>query len=146
VGTKGARLGLSAKGKIYTHLGRGGLYTRQELGSVNPGPTTASRGIGFWILIALGISLALFIALAVVTAADRLELFDQEGRRAGYATIDQGASRLDLFDRHSNRLGHGIQRPDGSWDLFRPDGSRLGVLQPRLGGLPSRLILPPRKR
>jgi hypothetical protein len=59
VGTKGARLGLSAKGILYTHLGRLGLYHRQDLGSVKEQPGPASKGIGFWILIALGILLAL---------------------------------------------------------------------------------------
>jgi hypothetical protein len=53
VGTKGARLGLSAKGKLYTHLGRWGPYQRQDLGSVNLLSATSSKGIGFWILIAL---------------------------------------------------------------------------------------------
>jgi hypothetical protein len=175
VGTKGARLGLSTKGKLYTHLGRWGLYHRQDLGSVNPQPATSSKGIGFWILIALSILLALVLALVVASAADRLDVFDQEGSRAGYARIEQGAGRLDLFDRDSRRTGYGIQRPDlpapgearqagGSWDLFRSDGSlpaapacrseaagrqragRLGVIQPANGGLPSRLVLPPRKR
>jgi hypothetical protein len=146
VGTKGARLGLNAKGRLYTHLGRWGLYHRQDLGSVKEQPGPASKGIGFWILIVLGILLALILALVVASAADRLDVFDQQGRRAGYARIDQGAGRLDLFDRDSLRTGYGIQRPDGSWDLFRPDGSRLGVLQPGSGALPSRLLLPPRKR
>jgi hypothetical protein len=136
LGTKGARLGLSSKGKLYTHLGRWGLYHRQELGSVNPQPATSSKGIGFWILIALCILFALLLALSLVTAADRLDVFDQEGLRAGYTTIDQGAGRLDLFDRDSRRTGYGIQRPDGSWDLFRPDGSRLGHTEPGVSGLP----------
>lgn len=146
VGTKGARLGLSSKGKLYTHLGRWGFYHRRDLGSVKEQPGPASTGIGFWILMALGILLVLFIAFAVVTGADRLDLFDEEGHRTGYGTIDNGAGRLDLFDRDSRRTGYGAQRPDGSWDLFRPDGSRLGVIQPGLGGLPSRLVLQPRKR
>jgi hypothetical protein len=168
VGTKGARLGLSTKGKLYTHLGRWGLYHRQDLGSVNPQPATSSKGIGFWILIALSILLALVLALVVASAADRLDVFDQEGSRAGYARIEQGAGRLDLFDRDSRRTGYGVQHrvPSGcgSWDLFRSDGSlpaapacrseaagrqragRLGVIQPANGGLPSRLVLPPRKR
>jgi hypothetical protein len=50
VGTKGARLGLSSKGKLYTHLGRWGLYHRQDLGSVELPPATSRNGIGFWIL------------------------------------------------------------------------------------------------
>jgi hypothetical protein len=70
VGTKGARLGLSARGKLYTHLGRWGLYQRQDLGSIELPPATSSKGIGFWILVLLGILLALFIALALVSAAD----------------------------------------------------------------------------
>ena len=143
-------MGLSSKRKLYTHLGRWGFYHRQDLGSVQVPPATSSKGIGFWILIALGILLVLFIALSLVTAADQLDLFDQEGRRAGYATIDQEASRLDLFDRDSRRTGYGIQRrlPSGcgSWDLFRPDASRVGVIQPGRGGFPSRLVLQPRKR
>jgi hypothetical protein len=146
VGTRGARLGLSSKGKLYTHLGRWGLYHRQDLGSVKEPPGLVSKGIGFWILIALGIVLALVLAFVVASAADQLDVFDSEGRRAGHATIDQGAGRLDLFDRDSRRTGYGIQRSDGTWDLFRPDGSRLGVIQPGPGGLPSRLTLQPRKK
>ncbi len=93
-----------------------------------------------------GILLALVLALVVASAADQLDVFDQEGRRAGHATMDQGAGRLDLFDRDSRRTGYGIQRPDGSWDLFRPDGSRLGRIESGLSGLPSRLVVQPRKR
>jgi hypothetical protein len=146
VGTKGTRLGLSSKGKLYTHLGRWGLYHRQDLGSVKEQAGPASKGFGFWILIALGNLLALVLAFAMAMAADRLDVFDSEGSRAGHATIDQGAGRLDLFDRDSRRTGYGIKQSDGSWDLFRPDGSRLGVIQPGASGLPSRLVLPPRKR
>jgi hypothetical protein len=164
VGTKGAQLGLRSKGKLYTHLGRWGLYHRQDLGSVNPQAATSSKGIGFWILIGLGILLVLFIALSLVTAADRLDVFGQEGRRAGHVTAEQRAGRLDLFNHDSRRTGYGFQRSDGSWDLFRPNGSppaapacrseaagrqragRLGIIQPGPAGLPSRLVLPPRKR
>jgi hypothetical protein len=159
VGTKGARLGLSSKAKLYTHLGRWGLYQRQDLGSVNLQPRTSSRRIGFWILIALGTLLALFIALSLASADDRLDVFDEEWRRADHGTIDQEAGRLDLFDRDSRRTGYGVQRSDGSWDLFRPDGSppaapacrseatgrqragRLGVIQPDRQKLPGRLLL-----
>jgi hypothetical protein len=55
-----------------------------------------SKGIGFWILIALGILFALFIAFSLVTAADRLDVFGQQGRRAGYGTMDPGAGRLQF--------------------------------------------------
>ncbi len=39
--------------------------------------------MGFWILIALGIFLALFIVVVVVTAADRIDVFDQGGAPPG---------------------------------------------------------------
>jgi hypothetical protein len=139
-------LGLTAKGKFYTHLGRWGLYHRQDLGSVTEQGSPASKGMGFWILIALGILLALFIVLSLVTAADRPDAFDQKSRHANYETIDQGAGRPVLFDRNSRRTGYGVKRSGGSWDLFRPEASRLDVMQPTLGGLPSRLLLQPRKK
>jgi hypothetical protein len=100
-------LGLSSKGKLYTHLGRWGLYRRLDLGSVNLQPATSSKGICFWILIALGIFLALFIALSLVTAAERLDVFDSEGHRAGYATIDPGAGRLGVV--HPGSSGRPIR-------------------------------------
>ena len=44
------------------------------------------------------------------------------------------SSRIDLYDAHSNRIGYGWARPDGSVELFRPDGRRLGTITPRIGG------------
>lgn len=38
---------------------------------------------------------------------------------------------VDIFDHHSNRIGWGRQAPDGSWDFFNKDGSRLGTIRPR---------------
>ena len=61
-------------------------------------------------------------------------------------TLRQQDTRIDLFDARSNRTGYGYQRPDGSVDLFRPDGSRLGTIQTGIGGQPSRILLPKGKR
>ena len=76
-------------------------------------------------------------------AADRLDVFDQEGRRAGHATIDQGAGRLDLFDRDSRRTGYGIQRSDlpapGEVDR-RPQGLARGKAQ--CGRISTQLLSP----
>jgi len=44
-----------------------------------------------------------------------------------------GPLRLNLFDRNSRRTGYGIQRADGSWDLFQPEGSRPLRLASRVG-------------
>jgi hypothetical protein len=108
VGTKGARLGLSSKGKLYTHLGRWGALP--AAGSGFRQSAACHLFEANWLLdpdrprhlFGLG------IALPVVSAADRLDVFDQEGRRAGHSTTDQEAGRLDLFDRGSRRTGYGI--------------------------------------
>lgn len=39
--------------------------------------------------------------------------------------------RVDMYDAKSNRTGYAIQRGDGSWDLFRPNGQRLGTVKSR---------------
>ncbi len=59
-------------------------------------------------------------------------------------TIRQEGNRLDIFDRESRREGYGIRRADGSWDLFHPDGRRLGTIQPGIGGQPGRVAVPKR--
>jgi len=61
-------------------------------------------------------------------------------------TIRQEGNRLDIFDRESRREGYGVRRGDGSWDLFRKDGSRLGSIQPGIGGQPGRITVPRGKR
>ncbi len=43
-------------------------------------------------------------------------------------------ARLDLFDPDDNWTGYGVRQPDGSVDLFRPNGSRLGTIQPSPSG------------
>ena len=54
------------------------------------------------------------------------------------------SDRIDLYDQRSNRIGYGYTRPDGSVELFRPDGRRLGTVTPRIGGGVN-LMVPGRK-
>jgi len=51
----------------------------------------------------------------------------------GGRVVQQG-ERLDIYDAKSQRTGYGIQRGDGSVDVFNTDGSRRATIQPRPGG------------
>jgi hypothetical protein len=59
-------------------------------------------------------------------------------------TVRVEGDRLNIFDREGRREGYGVRRGDGSWDLFRKDGSRLGTIQKGIGGQPDRVIVPKR--
>ena len=51
----------------------------------------------------------------------------------GRITAPQG-ERVNLFDAQGNRIGYGIQRSDGSIDLFNADGTRRGTIRKDPGG------------
>lgn len=57
-------------------------------------------------------------------------------------TVRIEADRLDIFRHDGSRDGYGIRRGDGSWDLYRKDGSRLGTITPGIGGQPGRVTVP----
>jgi Protein of unknown function (DUF4236) len=64
-GIKGARIGMNAKGKKYVHLGRGGLYYRQNLPEVTQSESgqDESGGAGIsWGLLLIYLA-ALFLIL-----------------------------------------------------------------------------------
>ena len=42
--------------------------------------------------------------------------------------------RIDLYDARSRRIGYGYVRPDGSVELYRPNGQRLTTITPGIGG------------
>ena len=91
------------------------------------------------------------IALAVAApslADDRLVIRDQDGRGSARIT-ETGDGSLNIYDARSNRVGYGIRRRDGSIDLFRPDGSRLGYIEPAspsAGSGTTRIFLSPNRR
>ena len=46
----------------------------------------------------------------------------------GRSTAPQG-ERVNLFDAQGNRIGYGIQRSEGSIELFNLDGTRRGTIR-----------------
>jgi len=66
----------------------------------------------------------------------RVDFFDVQGRRTGYAVIDERTGRVDLFDTNSRRTGYGRLSPSGIVEQFDLDGGRQGIVT--LPGLPER--------
>jgi hypothetical protein len=82
--------------------------------------------------VGLVVAITLLAAPAAAVAQDRtrVDLYDTQGRREGYAVIDRDSGRVDLYDRDSRRTGYGRIQPDGKVDLYDPRGGRRGVVQP----------------
>jgi hypothetical protein len=76
-----------------------------------------------------GLACALLGSGRALAGAERVDLYDAQSRRAGYAIVDRRTGRVDLYDTQSRRLGYGVTRPRGSGiDFYRSDGQRwLGV-------------------
>lgn len=81
-------------------------------------------------------ALILIFALPVAApAGERLDLFDRNGRRTGYAIVDRQSGRVDLYDAKSRRTGWGRITPTGRVELFTLDGKRQGdAVMPRQKG------------
>jgi hypothetical protein len=78
-----------------------------------------------------GLGCALLGSGAAVAGAERVDLYDAQSRRTGYAIIDRQAGRVDLYDAQSRRLGYGVSRPSAPGiDFYRPDGQRWLRVQP----------------
>ena len=71
---------------------------------------------------------AVFILLGLCAipalAADRVDLFDQQGRRSGYAIVDRKAGRVDYYDAQSRHTGWGKVDPAGRSEKFDLQGRR----------------------
>ncbi|MBI5627528.1 MAG: hypothetical protein HY953_01305 [Candidatus Rokubacteria bacterium] len=74
------------------------------------------RLFGAWLLLGLGVMPAF--------AAERIDLFDAKGKRAGYAVIDREAGRVDFYDQWSRRVGYGKVDERGKAERFKLDGTR----------------------
>ena len=76
-------------------------------------------------LIVSAVALLLAQTSPVSSAETRIDLYDREGRRAGYGVVDRG--RIDLFDQKSQRLGYGVvDQGSGRIDLYDTRSNRLG--------------------
>lgn len=82
-------------------------------------------------------ALALALHAGSALAGERVDLFDQKGRRTGYAIVDREGGCVDYFDAQSRRLGWGQLSPSGKAEQFSrgpapsPRGSS-GRREPRL--------------
>lgn len=56
----------------------------------------------------------------------RVDLYALDGRRAGYAVVDQKTGRVDFYDVNSRRTGWGRVDQSGRVVRFGLDGTRQG--------------------
>jgi len=140
VGVKGARLGVDATGQPYAAGGRYGLYFRQRLGATpadrvagatapnGQDATPAPRGGRWWLLVLLALAIGVVIGVLLAHAGERtrVDLFDAQGRRAGYAVVDRDTGRVDFYDTMSRRTGYGRVDQAGKVETFGLDGKRRG--------------------
>ena len=138
VGVKGARLGVDATGKPYAAGGRYGFYFRERLGESRPpepagemgssgeGEASKPRGPRWWVLVLLALLIGIIAGVVLARAGEqtRVDLFDTQGRRTGFAVVDQGTGRVDLYDTMSRRTGYGRVDGVGKVERFGLDGKR----------------------
>jgi hypothetical protein len=138
VGVKGARLGVDATGKPYAAGGRYGLYFRQRLGPSQTsqaagaiGPSSEGQpprpsGRRWWVLVVLALLIGIVLGVMLAHAGEptRVDLFDTQGRRTGYAVVDRDTGRVDFYDTRSRRTGYGRVDDAGKVERFGLDGKR----------------------
>jgi len=57
----------------------------------------------------------------------RVDFYDKNSNRIGYAVVNPKTGRVDTYDRVSNRLGYGQLSTDGRpVDFYDTQGNRLG--------------------
>ncbi len=140
VGLKGARVGVDATGKPYAAGGRYGLYFRERLGPSQASPAASEirpigegqpsppRGRRWWVLVVLALVISIILGVVVARAGEpsRVDLFDAQGRRTGYAVVDRDTGRVDFYDTKSRRTGYGRVDGTGKVERFGIDGKRQG--------------------
>lgn len=68
---------------------------------------------------------ALLLASPTI-AGERVDLYDRNSKRQGYAEVDRKSGRVDLYDRHSRRTGYGNVDRHGRVELFDRNSRRVG--------------------
>jgi len=69
-------------------------------------------------------SIGFLSVVSYAVAQDRVDFFDREGRRIGYAIVDTKTGRADFFDANSRRTGWGRLEPSGRVERFNLEGRR----------------------
>lgn len=80
-----------------------------------------------WVLrksLALAIGIIPGVILAHAGEPARVDLFDAQGRRTGYAVVDRDTGRVDFYDTTSRRTGYGRVDGAGRVERFGLDGRR----------------------
>ena len=129
VGVKGARLGLDATSKPYATLGPGqASQATSAIGRPGAGQTPYPRARRWWVVVVLTLVVGIILGpvLARAGEATRIDLFDAQGRRTGYAVVDRDTGRVDFYDAMSRRTGYGRVDRSGKVERFGLDGRRQG--------------------
>ena len=80
------------------------------------------------LIIVLGMAIGIISSVVLATAGEpaRVDLFDPQGRRTGYAVVDRDTGRVDFYDAMSRRTGSGRVDGTGKVERFGVDGKREG--------------------
>jgi hypothetical protein len=89
-------------------------------------------------IVGLALVLLLFAPPALAQDRTRVDLYDKNSARQGYAVIDRDSGRIDTYDKDSRRIGYGVVRPDGRLDMYKLDGTREESITPRSTPKPRR--------
>lgn len=82
------------------------------------------RRWGLVVVLASVIGLILSVVLARAGEPTRVDLFDAQGRRTGYAVVDRDTGYVHFYDTMSRRTGYGRVGSAGKVERFEPDGKR----------------------
>jgi hypothetical protein len=77
-------------------------------------------------LLALTIGIVPSASAAHADERTRVDFYDPQGRRTGYAIMERRTGRIDYYDTMGRRTGYGRVDPTGKVEKFRPDGKREG--------------------
>ena len=96
------------------------------MGSSGEDEASNPRGPRWWVLVLLALLIGIIVGVALARAGEqtRVDLFDTQGRRTGYAVVDQGTGRVDFYDTMSRRTGYGRVDGVGKVERFGLDGKR----------------------
>lgn len=97
-----------------------GLFNGRDLRRRLP----AWRRVKAVIITALVVAGLLFAGAASAADRERVDLYDNKGRRTGYALVDRESGRVDFYDRGSRRTGYCVVQPDGRVERFDLKGRR----------------------
>ena len=67
------------------------------MGPTGEGEASNPRGPRWWVLVLLALVIGIIVGVVLARAGEqtRVNLFDAQGRRAGYAVVDQGTGRVE---------------------------------------------------